>query len=392
MEAMTPDFIYRMAGVDQDLDSGSSLWHLPLGGGAGSGPCLGEFFESATAFLTTDGYAGIRQGLDFYGEGQASGARPLSIEIALEKHGAFYHPARVTVAVESGRRFPFVLNTAVTPHGIRVMGNEVAALARLAWEAPAVVLPRVFASGQAESISGEGAFFLAQWFDGYLEFHISGSQENQHLELWVGDGRVIRLEPPDYFGIYGQAAEILTRLYNLETFEQVFPWHHAAGDFVVKPLGQGFDLGLITVRNYDAMIGVATDGDDLDMDGANRTLLLFFLNLSLRMRLDRIDGTGAFCLVDEQVIPHIVKGFLKGLESKGSTATDGSNLCRSFLDFAGGFDGAELTEILEMIVAACNPQASEINLLKKNLGAHADLLVPHLGEMGKKSFFIDKVL
>ncbi|WP_049770485.1 hypothetical protein [Desulforapulum autotrophicum] len=392
MESLTPDFIYRMAGMDQDLDPGSSLWHLPLGGGAGSGPCLGEFFESAADFLAADDYRGVRQGLEFYGQGEQSDSHLRSIEIAIEKHGAFYHPARVTVGLESGRRFFFVLNTAVAAHGIRVMENEVAALARLAREFPAVVLPRVFASGQVASGSGDVMFFLAQWFDGYLEFHISGSQERQHLELWLGDGRVTCLEPPEYFGIYGQATEILTRLYNLETFDQVFPWHHAAGDFVVKPLDHGFDLGLITVRNYDSMIGVVADGEDLDMDGINRALLLFFLNLTLRMRLDRFDGTGAFCLVDEQVIPHIVTGFLRGLESKGSGSMGGSDLCRGFLDFTGGFDSTELTGILEMILAACNQDAPEIDLLKKNIAAHARLLVPHLGEMGKKSFFIDKVL
>lgn len=389
---MTPDFIYRMAGVDQDLDPGSSLWHLPLGDGKDSGLCLGEFFESAAGFLSVDDFRGLRRGLEFYGEGQRPGEHLLSIEIAIEKHGAFYHPARVTVTLKPGRRFSFVLNTAVAAQGIRVMENEIAALARLERKFPAVALPRVFDSGQVESGSFDAAFFLAQWYDGYLEFHISGSPEDQHLALWMEDGRVIRLEPPGYFGIYGQAAEILTRLYDLETFEQVFPWHHAAGDFVVKPLDQGFDLGLITVRNYDSMIGVVAGDDDLDMEGINRALLLFFLNLSLRMRLDRIDGTGAFCLVDEQVIPHIVTGFLRGLESKGAGPTGESDSCRGFLEFAGRFDSTELFGILEMTVAACNRDAPEIDLLKKNLAAHARLLVPHLGEMGKKSFFIDKVL
>ncbi len=391
MESMTPDFIYRMAGVDQDLGPGSTFWQLPLGGEVG-GPCLGEFFASAAAFLAADDYRGVRKGLGFYGQGQRPGPAPVSIEISIEKHGAFYHPARVSVTLASGSCFAFVLNTAVSAHGIRVMDNEVAALKRLARAFPAVNLPRVFASGQMETGAGDAAFFLAQWFDGFLEFHITGAPENQHLALWGGDGSVICLDPPGYFGIYGQAAEILTRLYNLETFEQVFPWHHAAGDFVVKPLDPGFELELITVRNYDAMIGVAGDGDDVDMDGINQALLLFFLNLSLRMRLDRIDGTGAFCLVDEQVIPHIVTGFLRGLESKAWAAMDGSDLCRRFLEFAGRFDSIELSEILEMTVAVCNRDAPEIDLLKKNISTHAGLLVPHLGEMGKKSFFIDKVL
>ncbi|MDY0222141.1 MAG: hypothetical protein RBR67_13460, partial [Desulfobacterium sp.] len=206
---------------------------------------------------------------------------------------------------------------------------------------------------------------------------------------WESDGSVIPLRSPDYFDIYGQAAEILTRLYNLETFEQVFPWHHAAGDFVVKPLDQGFDLRLITVRNYDAMVGGKARGAELEIEEVYRALLLFFVNLSLRVRLDRMDGIGEFCLVDERVIPHIVAGFFRGLESKGICGMIGSSLCRSFFDFAGGFSSSELAEVLDLTLAASNQGAPEMSLLKKNLAAHATLLVSHLGKVGKKSFSID---
>jgi len=390
MEVSGSTFIYRMAGVDKDFDPKYSLWSHPLEGKdrGSSSPSIGQFFESASAFIAREEYMGVRQGLHFYGINQGE-ANLSSIIISIEKHGAFYHPARVDVGLCSGETFPLVLNTAVSLHGIRVMDNEAAALTRLAREFPDVDLPRVFAAGKVQSDSGVFAFFLAQWFDEYLEFHISWSPEGegQHLVLWERDGGVIPLRSPDYFDIYGQAAEILTRLYNLETFEQVFPWHHAAGDFVVKPLDQGFDVRLITVRNYDSMVGGRDRGAELEIEEVYRALLFFFVNLSLRVRLDRMDGIGEFCLVDERVVPHIITGFFRGLESKGICGMIGSGLCRSFLDFAAGFDSSELAEVLYLTLAASNQGAPEMDLLKKNLAAHATLLVSHLGKIWEKELF-----
>jgi hypothetical protein len=430
MEVTRPIFISRMAGVDQDLDSESSLWSLFLekrveessntstnrtvsssfntgtSSNTGTNPTIGQFFESASAFVTRSGYIGVRQGLGFYGQKQGD-ATLSSITISIEKHGAFYHPARVIVALSSGATFPLVLNTAVSMHGIRVMDNEVAALTRLAGEFPEVDLPRVFSAGRVQSDSGELSFFLAQWFDGYLEFHLPGgalsdeamhdkpghdkfgdgnSEDNkkgQHLLLWENDGSVVSLNPPAYFDIYGQAAEILTRLYNPETFEQVFPWHHAAGDFVVKPIGKGFDVRLITVRNYGSMFGARDEEAELEVEEIYRALLFFFVNMTLRARLDRMDGVGAFCLVDERVISHIVTGFLRGLESKEICGMIGPCLCKSFLDFATEFDSSEFAEILALTLAASNQDAPEMGLLKKNIAAHSTLLASHLGSIGE---------
>lgn len=424
MGSMTPDFIYRMAGVEEELNADSNLCSLPLDR-ENSSFSLWAFFESATIFLQKDDYRGLKHGFSFYNKENTPCSEIVSIEICIEKHGAFYHPARVSVLLKSKETFLFVLNSAVSAHGVQVMDNEVKALEKLAGEVPSVLLPRVFASGKIASDrhgrnevsvsttrndetsrittpqeafhikGGNAAFFLAQWFDGFLEFHISGSLENQHLSLWKSDGSSVALSAPDYFEIYEQATEILTRLYNLETFEQVFPWHHAAGDFVVKPVNGGFDLRMITVRNYDSMLGCSPDSEDssdLDMEDINKALLLFFLNLSLRMRIDRIDGTGEFCLIDESIIPHMVKGFFRGLASKTFVLLNGWDLCRIFLNFTKTFDSIDLAEILGMTVASYNPNAPEIFLLKKNLQSHARLLVSQLGEMGKKSFFIDKAL
>jgi hypothetical protein len=49
---------------------------------------------------------------------------------------------------------------------------------------------------------------------------------------------------------------LLTAYYNIDTGEQIFPWHHAAGDFVVTPLAEGFPVKLIAVRGYAILDGI----------------------------------------------------------------------------------------------------------------------------------------
>jgi len=392
MKALTPDFKYSMAGVDGTINEGSSLWNLFLEGEKKdqSGFCLSHFFKAATAFIQQDNYRGLGKGFEFYTGKQLSRPDILFIEISIEKHGALYHPARVSVQVKGEDLLFFVLNTAVSEPGLSVLHNEVAALERLAVEVPEVVLPRVFAAGRMSFGEGEAAFFISQWFEGFLEFHIAGATDKRHLELWESDGRVVAVHAPHYFEIYEHAAEILTRLYNLETFEQVFPWHHAAGDFVAKPVNGGFQLCLISVRNYDSMIGIAGDSGELDMEEINRAQLFFFLNLSLRMRLDRIGGTKEFCMVDPGVVPHIVAGFFRGLGLKRFGAMTGCDLCQSFMDYIKAFDSHDLLGLLGMMVRSYNPEAPEISLVQRELAAHAELLMLELREIGKKSFFIDK--
>lgn len=392
MKTLTPDFKYSMAGVDGYVNEGSSLWNLFLEGEKKdrSGFCLSHFFKAATAFIQQDNYRGLEKGFKFYTGKQLSCSDIIFIEISIEKHGAFYHPARVSVQLEGEGILCFVLNTAVSEPGLSVLDNEVAALERLAVDVPDVVLPRVFSAGRIALGEFEAAFFISQWFEGFLEFHIAGATGNRYLELWESDGRVLAVHGPNYFEIYEHASEILTRLYNLETFEQVFPWHHAAGDFVAKPSNGGFQLRLITVRNYDSMIGIAGDSGELDMEDINRAQLLFFINLSLRMRIDRIGGTNEFCMVDPGVVPHIVAGFFRGLGLKRFGAMAGDDLCRSFLDYTEAFDGEEFLDILGMTVGSYNPDAPEIPLIKRELAVHAELLMLELREIGKKSFFIDK--
>jgi len=96
------------------------------------------------------------------------------------------------------------------------------------------------------------------------------------------------LSPGESGLIYHQASSILTCFYDVETFEEIFPWHHAAGDFVARRANGEMDLKLVAARQYAARVGFPEDSpQDRIM-----ALVMFLTNLTVRMRLDRIDGVG----------------------------------------------------------------------------------------------------
>jgi hypothetical protein len=69
---------------------------------------------------------------------------------------------------------------------------------------------------------------------------------------------------------------------------QIFPWHHAAGDFVIRVDGEKTSVKMITVRDYVPMAGIETEPDS--EQAILDALVIFFIHLSVRMRLDRLDG------------------------------------------------------------------------------------------------------
>ncbi len=114
--------------------------------------------------------------------------------------------------------------------------------------------------------------FLADWFEGFYEFHhsIDPVDNSRKLILWDGSPRPQLSLPGQTRQLYAQISKILTLYYNPETYEQIFPWHHGAGDFVVKVTDEGMDVRLVTVRQYGAM----TDPSEMSIEEA---LLIFFL-------------------------------------------------------------------------------------------------------------------
>jgi hypothetical protein len=215
------------------------------------------------------------------------------ILIYSEKHGNWYHPAKIEVITPQGCA-RFVMNAALTERGRAIMSREIRALKYLADNFSSPWLPTVYFYD--EPIAGSPfdekhslflSLFLADWFEGFHEFHLSIDPFDglQKLVLWDGSPKPNYLSRQQAVNVYIEISKILTLYYHFLTYNQIFPWHHGAGDFVVKTDRDRIEIRLVTVRQYGPM----ADPEEMEVSEA---LVFFFLNLSLRMRLDRLDGVG----------------------------------------------------------------------------------------------------
>ncbi len=287
----------------------------PPGGNPDRGvPTCGDLFRATRAFFETDaGRVALETGI-LAELGHAVAAKHVDgLDVFLVKHGEFYHPCRIEARVDD-RRACFVLNIAVSQAGRAQLQNEYGALERLVRELPLDFFPRVYGWGAVQSPL-PAAMFLARWLDGFCEFHARRTGEGEpSVAVWDSEGGDRTLTGPVVLEIYRRAAAILAACYNPETFEHVHPWHHAAGDFVVRVANDSVEVRLISARSYGPLFDHAPA--DTGDDGGRlilEALLVFLLQLSIRMRLDRTDGVGDLVWLNDAVVAATVRGFFDGL-------------------------------------------------------------------------------
>jgi hypothetical protein len=327
----------------------------------------GQYFKGITDVISKDSYESLVQATSR----QAGRDIPLSdvaqILIYAEKHGSDYHPARIEVMV-GGDCAAFVMNVAVTARGTARLCREFETLQYLESKYALPFLPRTYFQGEA--ILPPALMFLADWFEGYHEFHLSIDQESgsQRMALWDSARGHYSLSESQAREIYRQAATILTMYYDPETFEQVFPWHHAAGDFVVQADKKSIDVRLTTARQYAPML------DPPGGVSADEALLFFLLNLSLRMRLDRFDGVGPVAWADDACVDATVEGFIEGLRVKKRQRRISKHFLDEFVKHIRAFAEKDLVDRLEALVDACDQSAPDIAVIRNHLKKHASNL------------------
>jgi hypothetical protein len=360
----------------------------------GSEPTIGDYFSAARTFLENGDCHVLKAALSAsVGKGQDFPSIK-GVELYLEKHGAFYHPLRVKVFTQTSP-VSFVLNGAVSGPGLALIETEYQLLGRLEKLTTPPYTPRVFAAGiqgfeifntkemnpiDSGSEKRKVGFFLGEWFEGFREFHISNRDGETKIAVWASNGDVEYLSLERASTLYEQIAYILTTYYNLDTGEQIFPWHHAAGDFVVNLLEEGFPVKLITVRGYASLM-------ECDPDGTGEhllpSLLFFFLNLTMRIQMDRLDGVGPLVFLGEGVLEATITGFLRGLDDKARKKSNQDNsapalaqgrasgLGKIFVSFMAGFSREQIEAILENLIEAWPGNASDQAMARAHLKSHS---------------------
>ncbi len=291
-----------------------------------------------------------------------------AVDIFLEKHGQYYHPARVE-AVISGRVLNFVVNAAVTETGRSVIETDFNNMMQINRQFPYRFLPRVYHLGEIQTDSGQPDWilFLGQWLEDYHEFHLKRSATDGTVEMVVWDplrgSRLLAAKQTT--DVYRQVACILTATYNLLNSQHIGAWHHAAGDFVIRTEPTP-DLKLVTVRQYRPLFAGSMD----DSETVFQTLLLFLLDLSVRTRIDRDNGTGDLLWSAELAVAATINGFFDGLALQVQCGLIPAELPTLFRTYLKDLTEEDLTDLLGALVAKKTPAGPEYELVHRHLEMH----------------------
>lgn len=367
---------FFLANLDQPVTETMPLWHATMPSqpnqAVGSGDAkdfltYGEYFGAAARFLKRR-VGAIASAAATRLRRRVGPEDVAGLKIVLEKHGAFYHPSRVVAAI-AGRPLDFVLNVAISKVGQTFLDQEVECLTRLNVQRPYDSLPPVYGQGPVPIDEKRSVkMFLGGWFEGYAEFHVSTPPPFQATRIRVWDPRLKEpnLSHDQAVALYAGVAEILTGYYSVETSEQIFSWHHAAGDFIVKLDRTGLRVKLVTVRRYAPLI----EGGDLDAGASVQALLLFLLSTSLRMRIDRMDGVGEMTWLDEYAVEGVLKGFFSGLDRQVHRGFLPDGFGKSFKAYLHAVAPPEIEALFVAIADRLPPHAPERPLVEANLAAH----------------------
>jgi hypothetical protein len=386
-----PRFSFFTPHSKEPVTADSRIWHVPIplrrdtliqhqGQGHGGRDTVSHaaYFEAARSFLEAQGFDVITRAASRQLDRNVKASEIKEIHICLEKHGEFYHPARIEIIVDQ-KKLCFVLNVAATATGRRFIEREYHLLNRLTNEWPLHYLPRVYGFSRIAAPGGQNfEMFLGQWFDGYHEFHISIDPVDKKPKIRVWDdarGRFF-LSAEQTQTLYAQASYILTAYYNLESFEQIFSWHHAAGDFIVMTEKEKLQLRLVTVRQYAAIFDYQKDSQIVPGDPRQilPALLIFFLNLSIRMRLDRIDGIGEMVWSDRIAVDATLTGFLEALSMKPNVPSLPDSPLACFMAYLASCTRDDLLDLTEAMVKRFNPQTPGMSVVRENWQEHVEVL------------------
>jgi len=341
----------------------------------------GEYFRSVSTFLKTHRFDFVANAISHLVKRTIDPHEISRTQIHLEKHGAFYHPARIVLSL-TDCRVSLVVNAAVSAVGKNIIANEYHQLKQLAGRVSPAWVPRVFGCDKVR-VDGQRyiQMFLGEWFDDFHEFHVSekmGSGETG-IRVWDPKKGNLFLSRDQTQHVFELAAMVLTAYYNIETFEQITSWHHAAGDFVVCLQEDEPSLKLITVRRYEPFFNIIEEVAGLET--ILNTLLIFMLNLSIRLRIDRMDGVGSMAWVEADVVQGIISGFFKGLALQAESSHIPHDLIDAFKTFLFHLPERDIQDIFMGIVNQIDLQNPDLPVIKQNLDVHVETVQSKLRSM-----------
>ncbi len=297
--------------------------------------------------------------------------------IRSEKHGALYHIASVEVVGE-GKRVKFAVATGLSRHAASSLAHEHEILWSLYPYHHPPYIPRVFDRGDVVYSKGHGAgetmtLMLYEWFEGYHEWHytVDPSDQRQKVSIWNTESGYRHASQKETFEIFRQVSRILTLYYDPLTFRQIHPWRYAAGDFVVKTGRHGVQVRLTTVRDCRSIMDFFSD-DPVDPRIA---MVYFFLNLTVRVRVDRLDGVGDVVWAEDLSLKAAIQGFFDALGEGACRGVFPPHAGEEIISLLRSLNRAELERLFDPLLSFYEEDSpDELPVIQAHLDRHLHLL------------------
>jgi hypothetical protein len=337
---------------------------------------LGDYFKSLKSFILKDNgialshVVGKRLGEDI------DITRINRMLIRSEKHGVLYHLASIEIFT-GNQSYKLAVSTAVSEKGKSWLAHEYDMLNFLDRTFNLPYLPKPYFKGDVKRPVGiykeTLSMFVAQWFEGYHEWHFSldESEQKHKIRIWDQECGHRFASQAETFEIFRQASKILTLFYDTENFSEVFPWHHAAGDFVVRCRNGVIDVKLTTARNYKSCMVFESQSGINPMVA----IIWFFLNMTIKMRLDKVDGVGEMVWAGHYCVEAATMGFFEALHIMEGKGRYHLGKVIDLLLLLKAFSREELGRLFFSVLDFYGQEdPADFSLIKTNLESHVNRL------------------
>ena len=298
--------------------------------------------------------------------------------IRTEKHGALYHIASIEI-FSGNQPVKLSVSTAVSERGKVLLSNEFEVLDSLNRKFHLPYLPRPYSLREIPCDAGDRGesllMLLAGWFEDYHEWHLRGeaNDDDRKICIWDNKNGYWIASKKECYEIFKQIAKILTLYYDTRDFSQIYPWHHGAGDFIIKREKGQIYTRLTTVRKYEEIMSLVSD----DPVNPFVAITYFFLNLTIKIRLDRLDGVGKMVWADEFSVAAAIEGFFEALCLMATENRFHLGSVDDLLALFKSFDSEDLQNIFDSLLSVYQDEDADeedLRTIKKNLGTHVQQL------------------
>jgi hypothetical protein len=345
---------------------------------------LGQYFETIQHFILKENWDNFIAVLNDSTEKNIDSSDIRQVFIRSEKHGALYHLASIEVLAPGFQR-KFALSTGVSQRGREWLNHEFAVIRDLNLATNLSYLPQVYFKDEVTSRTGNGnvlmVMSLTEWFEDYHEWHLTLHETEQRQQIFIWDQTMgyRYASKEEGYEIYRQASKILTLYYDTRNFSQIYPWHHGAGDFVVKREQGKIDVRLTTARKYEPVMEFVEEAQINPLVA----LIYFFLNLTLQMRLDKLDGTGEVIWAEDWILSPVIEGFFEALRLKEKQERDHPIVVDDFLSLLKGFSPDDLNNLLDSLMDLHRRQDPEdYRIIQSQLKEHTKAVYEGIQNVG----------